>query len=190
MSRNRHSGFTLLELAITMAVLGVLVALASPSIAGVIRANRITAGANELLATFQSGRIQAMTRNARVVLCRSVDGATCAGANGYWDRWITFVDTNNNNVTDAGEVLLGVGNAPKDVQISSSPAIAGAGGMLVIRPDGFARTPDRTLLAAAFSTCIPSTNPVENMRIVRITAGSQSVISRQNGGGACAAPAD
>lgn len=190
MSRSRASGFTLLELAITLAVLAILVAMAAPSIAGVIRANRVTAAANELLATFQGGRMQAMSRNARVVLCRSVNGATCAGAPGNWDRWVSFIDANNNDVTDAGEALLSTGSAPNGVVISASPAIEGANGMLIIRPDGMARMPDRTLLVAAFSTCMPFTNPVENMRIVRITAGSQAVVSRQDGGGACPAPAD
>lgn len=190
MNRHRQSGFTLLELATTLVVLGVLLALAAPSIAGVIRTNRLTSAANELLAAFQGGRVHAMSRNSRVVLCRSIDGATCAGADGDWTRWVSFIDANNNNVTDAGEILLGTGNAPRDVVISSSPAIAGAGGMLIIRPDGLARTPTRTLLVAAFSACMPETNPPENMRIVRITAGSQAVVTRQNGSGACPTPAD
>src|SRR5690625_1849031 len=89
----RSAGFSLVELMITIAVLAVIIAISAPSFTGVFNNNRLTARANELVASLQSARSEALRRNAPVVVCRSTDGATCEGAAGNWDQWITVVGT-------------------------------------------------------------------------------------------------
>lgn len=83
-------GFTLIELLVTIAVLAILIAAAVPSFTSLINANRLSTQANEMVATLQMARSEAVRLNTSVVVCRSTDGATCAAA-GRWDRWITRV---------------------------------------------------------------------------------------------------
>src|SRR5687768_5278862 len=64
-------GFTLIELMITIGVLAVLVMLAIPSFTTVINNNRLAANANELIASLQLARTEAVRRNTRITVCRT-----------------------------------------------------------------------------------------------------------------------
>ena len=88
----RSGGFSLLELMITVAVAAILMALAVPSFTSLINNNRLTSGSNALVTAMHHARSEAVRRNARVTLCASADGATCAGT-GNWQGWVTLVTT-------------------------------------------------------------------------------------------------
>lgn len=60
----RSRGFTLVELVITVAVAGVLLAVAIPSFTQTISSNRLTATANQMVAGLTTARIEAIRRNA------------------------------------------------------------------------------------------------------------------------------
>ena len=84
------SGFTLIELVVTMAVLAILVTLATPSFTSIMNNNRLTSNANEMLTTLQSARMEAVRRNARVVICRNDTPDTATACNtgaGAWLGW-------------------------------------------------------------------------------------------------------
>mgnify|MGYP003409916381 CR=1 FL=1 len=105
-------GFTLIEVVVTMAVFAILVALAAPSFTSVINNNRLTGNANELLSTLQSARMEAVRRNARVVICRNDTpdaGAACNTAGGAWLGWMSFVDADRDGDFDAGEAVARCG---------------------------------------------------------------------------------
>lgn len=192
-------GFTLIELIVTMAVLAILVALAAPSFTSVINGNRLTGNANELMTTLQSARMEAVRRNARVVICRNdaPDTAqTCNTAAGAWLGWMSFVDdgsgggTARDGVRNGTETVMtsGTFNAPS--QLQASPAISGGNQRIVFSPDGLAYDNANALLRARFAFCIPTTSPPENTRLITVRAGSQMGVARFDGGGACAAPAN
>lgn len=61
-------GFTLVEMAITVAVLAILVSVALPSFQGLIMAQRVRAAASELHASLILARSEAIKRNASVTL--------------------------------------------------------------------------------------------------------------------------
>ena len=185
--RARQAGVTVLELMVTIAVAGILLGLAVPSFTSVINGNRITAAANELMAGIQSARLEAIRRNARVVLCRSDNGLTCTTGGGDWQGWISFVDTDANNAPDGGaDSLLRTFAASRNVVLRSSAAITG--NRIVVRPDGMIRTNTRALVNAQVRVCMRTTLPAQNLRDITLNAGSRLSIISGDGGGNCNVP--
>ena len=174
-------GFTLVELMVTIAVAAVLLALALPSFTALINSNRLAAQSNELVAGLQEARIEALRTNRRVTVCRSSNGTSCDGAAGNWTGWISFVDTDGDQVVDAGETLLRSSRVKAPVQVSSTNRA------LTFRADGMARanTAARTLVDNTFIVCIPTTRPVENKRQIALNAGSRIALTVPAGNGAC-----
>lgn len=99
-------GFTLIELLVTLAVGATVLSLAVPSLAGFINTTRVSAASGELMAALILTRSEAMKRKARVVLCKSTDGQTCAAAGSWQQGWIVFVDGNADGQRAGTEQLL------------------------------------------------------------------------------------
>ena len=143
----RQQGFTLVELMMAVLVMAVVLTVAVPGFESVINGSRLTGAANELLASLQSARMEAIRRNRRTVLCLSRNANTanpvCAPA-GVADAngWITFVDLNRNGLYDDGAAaLLRTSTAHDAVRILASNGVPGQV-RVVYRADGFARKPD------------------------------------------------
>ena len=96
--RGRTSGFTLFELMIAVAIVGILLAIAAPNYRDAMMNVRISAQANDLMSDLALARSEALKRNLPVFLCASKDGKTCAG--GWSDGWIVFTDADNDGVLD------------------------------------------------------------------------------------------
>lgn len=172
-------GFTLVELIVTVSVLAILTTIAVPSFSSLLNSNRLTGAANDLVGGLQAARLEAVRRNQVVTFCKSADNATCAGnGSGSWAGWIVLA-------TDG--TLLQSGILKEPVEFRPSSAISS--NRIVFRPDGFARAPGATtMLSASFGICIPTTRPEENMRTVRIMAGSRISVEREDQDGECPNP--
>ena len=101
MDKHQQSGFTLVELMVTLGVGAILVGLVVPNMRDFMRNNRLSGGVNDMLHSLQLARTEAIKRqNGNVVVCgtaspTAADAAmTCDYAT--FKGWFVFQDTNGN----------------------------------------------------------------------------------------------
>jgi type IV fimbrial biogenesis protein FimT len=83
----RHAGFTLIELMVTIAVVAILLGVAVPAFTSSQLSTQLRTSTNNLIAGAHLARSEAIKRNTIVRLCVSADGATCGSGN--WNQgWI------------------------------------------------------------------------------------------------------
>lgn len=131
----QSTGFTLIELLTTVAVLGILLAVASPSLAGLQQRSAVTSAHNLLLTGFATARSHAVTTGRLVTICPGTAVAGCH-ADGIWEGgWLIFVDEDGNGRLDPADTLVFNQNrAIEPVLIRSSTGRPRA----TFRPDGSA----------------------------------------------------
>jgi type IV fimbrial biogenesis protein FimT len=118
MPNRRISGFTLVELAVAMAVLAILVAVAFPNFLETLRSNRVATTSNELIASLSLARSEAVRGTRGAGLCSSSDGQACGGE--WNDGWIVWQDVNGNGAFDAGtDRVVKVAQAHPSLAISN-----------------------------------------------------------------------
>ncbi len=126
-----QSGFTLAELLIGIAIATLLFGVAVPSFTTIVRNSNQVASANEMLATMHYARDLAITRNVRVTICPSDDGATC-GAVPWQEGWLVFADTNADGQVNGPETIDRVID---EIEVPSVTT-AQFGNGIVFRPNG------------------------------------------------------
>jgi type IV fimbrial biogenesis protein FimT len=109
----KQTGFTLIELMVTIAVLGITLSIAIPNFQNAVLNSRITAQANQLMTTLNYARSEAVKRAAPVTVCSTDGGGVCAGTKDWSTGWLVFADANGDGTVDAGEVVLRVWPALK-----------------------------------------------------------------------------
>jgi type IV fimbrial biogenesis protein FimT len=96
----KNSGFTLLELLITVALISILAAFAIPSMRSFSQNDRLTTNINTMIGHLAYARSEAVKRHAQVSICISNDTVGCTGGN-WEDGWIVYVDADANGTFDA-----------------------------------------------------------------------------------------
>ena len=104
----KHTGFTLIELMVVLAIAAILTSVAVPSFRSMIQNNRLATQANELTGTMNFARSEAIKRGSRVTVCVSADQTTCTGGTAWAGGWIAFADPDNSATFTAGDTLLRV----------------------------------------------------------------------------------
>ncbi len=89
-------GFTLVELIITITVAAVLVAIAAPNMSEFVKNNARVTRVNTMVTALNYARGEAVSRNARVTLCKSsapnFDDCAAVDAGEFEGGWIVFLD--------------------------------------------------------------------------------------------------
>ena len=89
------SGFTLMELMVTIAIAGILLGVAIPSFTFIISSNRLTTCANELVTALNLARSEAIKRGQPVTIKRISD------TSGDWrSGWTIFTDLDGDGTLD------------------------------------------------------------------------------------------
>jgi type IV fimbrial biogenesis protein FimT len=105
---NNFSGFTLIELMITVSIAGILMSMAIPSFQSTIRSHRLTTSTNIFVTTLNLARSEAVKRGASVTV-RKVDdnSSTNLGASANWENgWDIFTDVDSDGIFDSGTDTL------------------------------------------------------------------------------------
>src|SRR5690554_1187354 len=110
--RQKVSGFTLLELMVTIIILAIVVSFAVPSFRQTVLESRIGSQINEFSGVIALARSEATKLQGGVVsVCSSTDGATCNGGASWDQGWILFRDVDADGVIDNGvDQLIKVGS--------------------------------------------------------------------------------
>lgn len=105
-SRQKASGFTLLEALMVLVLLGLLTALAAPSFTGMRQRHQMQSRAEQFQASLMLARSEALRRQQRVTVCVRDVSDGCAQVGSWAQGWVVFVDSNNSTLREPTEAIL------------------------------------------------------------------------------------
>lgn len=111
--RNTSTGFTLVDMLMTIAILWILIGIAVPSFTDWVRKNRLQTLQDTIYFTLQTARTMSVTGQKNIHVCGSNDGETCEK---IWNNYLlVFDDTNDDHEPNPEELLLA-----KTIQINGT----------------------------------------------------------------------
>ena len=116
------SGFTIIELVVTVAIVAILAAIAVPAYTTMMTNNRMVAELNDFVGTLHFARSEAIKRGLDVVVCKSSNGNTCTTAGDWSQGWVIFQDTDSDQDRD----VAGCPGSPCEPLINAQSAFEGA----------------------------------------------------------------
>lgn len=163
------TGFTLIELMVVVALAVVLQTLAAPALSSMVNSMRLTTAVNSLFSSLLLARSEAIKRNSRVVVCKSVTGNACITTGGWEQGWMVFHDANNNAARDAGEAILSREQAlPEPFRVNGNSPLSS---YVSYTPMGTTSYVSGAFQAGTLTVCSESAARVEARQIVISSAG-------------------
>lgn len=115
----KSSGFTIIELVVTLSVLAIIAAFAAPSFTGLMRSIRVDGDLSSVRNALTYARAEAVNAQEFVTVCTSDNPAAanaslaCTEEVDWASGWIVFLDANDNQEFDAAnDELLRVWETP------------------------------------------------------------------------------
>ena len=167
----RNSGFTLIELIVTLAVAAIVLSVGIPSFRGVIMDNRLVTQSNQFVTAVKMARSAAVRYQRPATVCSSAnfDAAvpTCSANNDWSDGWIVWVDKDRDALTDANEIISVFGPINNASTLSSATTSS-----FTYDARGFAMTGGGDL-----TMCDSRTS--EMGRLIKVNSVGRTNVSRQ-----------
>lgn len=169
-------GFTLPELLTALAVTGLALSLAVPSLNTVIAGQRRATAVNNLVGSLHLVRSSAMTRNEPVTICPSDDGVNCTAT--PWEKgWLVFVDPALAREPGADRILAGEQGLPEPLRVQSVEYAQA----LSYRPNGLPVSGRGANESGAFWFCDASGDAAVRRLWINATGKPQLVDQQANG---------
>ena len=130
-------GFTVIELAIVLAIVAILARLAAPGMSRLAAARALAAQSSEFMAALRFARAQALQRGSAVTICASAPAGpppACQGphAADWRGGWLVFADHDRRGVPDGRAALLRV-----QQPLQRSGGVAGTRGSISFTAAGY-----------------------------------------------------
>jgi type IV fimbrial biogenesis protein FimT len=167
--RRTATGATRLETIGALLLAALLLGVAAPSMTATMDSVKLSSASGLLLSGLQLARQQAIAGNVRVVLCKSANGVSCAGAGGWEQGWIVFQDANANGAREQSEVIV-----RRESRLSSRLSVYGTGSLVrsvSFGPGGPTRPVDGGKRSGVLRVCSRSAGGSEAREIVLDAAG-------------------
>src|SRR5574343_230104 len=149
-TKPKESGFTLIELMITVVILIILTSIALPDMRAFINSTRLSSSANDILADLALARSEAIKRGIPVSVCASSNGSSCTGGN-WSDGHIVFSDSGGTSFVGNGVV-----DTANDTVIRVAPS---SGANITISASGFSNASFLSYGPTGSASTISNTSP-------------------------------
>lgn len=131
-ARQAVSGFTAIEILVTIAIIGVLAALAGPNFKDTLDRWRVRQAMESMTATIYYARSEAIKRGGNVVIRKEPNNTgecTIAPNNSDWGcGWVVFVDANGDETQQSSEETLQTYPGSTNVEVT----VPGNGGKIPV----------------------------------------------------------
>jgi type IV fimbrial biogenesis protein FimT len=119
----KQTGFSLLELLITVAIISILAMMAAPSFKSMLENNQTLTLANQLISAFNYARSEAVKRRQPVTVCaRNAGGNGCSSTDSFKNGWIVYVGTTPPTVGSSTSIIGDTQIKTGNMDISGSSA--------------------------------------------------------------------
>jgi type IV fimbrial biogenesis protein FimT len=172
--RHNHSGFTLIELMMTITIAGILLTIGIPSFKYVTNSNRASSEINGLLGDMQFARAEAIREGQTVTICPSTTGASCSGTTSWQTGWLVFSDTSVIGIVDGTDAILKIQKT-----FSGTDTVTSDHGVVAVT---FSREGFTSSLPAGGITFTLHTSPVSANFTRCLSATIVGALSTQTGG--------
>jgi type IV fimbrial biogenesis protein FimT len=134
-----------------------------------LNTQRSNAAGSSFLASLNLARVEAIKRNARVVVCKSASGLFCDLTGGWNQGRIMFHDINNNAALDTDEQLIERhGALPEGLSLTGNTQVAN---YVSYSASGTAKLVNGAFQAGTFTFCLTPASSADVQQIVLSSTG-------------------